>query len=431
MGICAGLMLFFGGAFAAHAQIAVTFEQTPLFSNANLLPGDSVTRSADVTNSYENSRGVYVETLREENSGGLGDVITLTITDEKNTAVYTDTFTNFIAGGRQPLGTLDPGSTKMYSFTAAFANSAGNAHQNATLHFDLCIGLDGGNFTCDDNTTTTVTPPGGGGGGGGGNTRALLIFNEDDEIKPPTSADITWETNLDASSKVFYGRKDQGPYDLDPNQQNYGYPFATTEVFNDTENHLVTLPGLETNVTYVYRVASRKNVTDPLTVSPEYEFIILRSLTPAPTENLPPQPPGIVAGVTDVHEEESEQKPPEEKPTIPPQVAGAFSGVPEALQEGAGCYLNVLLILLAIYIAWVFWDTIRDYKNTLTKYQRNVRRIQFLIAGVVAALGVVIVLGYICAIIPLLIALTVLVVLLLIILIRGDRENRPPETTFS
>lgn len=438
IGIFAGLVLFFGGSSVASAQMVVDFQPDVLFGVSSFLPGDTETAVAVVENQYGESKNVYTEAVNVHDPDDLGDQMTLRILAD-GSEIYKDSFGTFLITGKAPLSTLASGETETYTYEVTFNEGTGDAYQGKSLGFDLCVGFEGGNLQCGDTVISDPEDPGGGGGGSSGSKR-LRIFNErvtniqvsQPFIQPGAATGtvvIEWETNLKATSQVIYGLVAVAPYNLDLDTlPYYGYPLGTTEDPTKKTEHLVELTDLLVGQTYVFRVVSRAS---PATVSDEHEFIITLAddptITPTPDTGSPISVPGIVAGDQEINIDEEE--PPAEEQLPPPQVAGVFSDVAEALEEESACYLSVLLILLAIYLAWLVWDKIRDYKNILTRYERNVRRLQFLSAGVAAALGVVIILGYICAIIPLLIALAILVALLLVVVIRGDREDRTPEST--
>ena len=156
--------LFFTGAYVANAQaLSVTFENepNPLFEGANVMPGDSVSRTVVVSNNGSNNESVYVD-VRNTFSDGLADVMELFI-DDGSTDYFDDTFVQFFTDTPVSLGTLSAGGSRTYTFTASLAEAIGNSYQETTMGFDLCVGFEGGDVTCDGGENDE--DDGGGGGG--------------------------------------------------------------------------------------------------------------------------------------------------------------------------------------------------------------------------------------------------------------------------
>ncbi len=175
----AALLLCFGAPTFAHADnINVVFQATPLFSDSNIVPGDTVTRSVTVTNTSGVSQDVYVKALNGVSTGSLGDKLLLTVTDGDATPISSLPLSTLVNGASQLLQSgLPDGSTATYDFSIYFDSSAGNEYQNSTLGFDLCVGFEGasgdtcisdtsgGSTNTGGNTGSTVTNSSSGGGG--------------------------------------------------------------------------------------------------------------------------------------------------------------------------------------------------------------------------------------------------------------------------
>ena len=72
--LAAALLLCFAVPAFAHADnINVVFQATPLFSDANIAPGDTVMRTVTVTNTSGTAQDVYVKALNGVSTGNLGD----------------------------------------------------------------------------------------------------------------------------------------------------------------------------------------------------------------------------------------------------------------------------------------------------------------------------------------------------------------------
>lgn len=438
-GILIGLLSALAPSLAFAGNLTVIFTPDPLFTVGNFAPGDTASGTAEVGNGSGEAQTILTTSSKEtndagSNGGALGDAITLRIY-EGNAAgalLFDGTLTAFFTD-EWTLGTLADGATTTYLYEAAFAPISGNEYQGASLGFDLCVGFSGAEFYCGGEAAPAVVSTIGGGGGGTSQV-LLVIFNEGDTVIPPATSNITWNTNMPASSRVFYGLASGGPYVLDPNQTNYGYPSGTSEVFDAAQNHTVSLAGLVPGETYVYRVASRRLASHPLEVSPEYEFTLPLAF------GTPPEggqtggggAGGEEGGTGDGEAAEGEEQTgddgeaPAGEDAIG-QAAAAFLGLPEGFFDfSPNCFLSVLLILLVLYVLWLLWDRLLEYARTLTPHGRRTRQALFLIAGVIAVVGVLIMIGYSCAIAPLLGALAVLAARLAYLLIRGKDNGAPP-----
>src|SRR5690606_18426715 len=126
----------------ASAALQVVFQATPLFSNTNIAPGHSVTRTVTVTNTAAatTTEAVFV-TVASTSNTGLADAMTLTIASSTAPDYFDDTFSAFFADSPIALGSLAPGESRVYEFTAAFPSAAGNEYQTKTMGFDLVIGF--------------------------------------------------------------------------------------------------------------------------------------------------------------------------------------------------------------------------------------------------------------------------------------------------
>ena len=250
----------------------VTFEQTPLFLNANIVPGDSEARTVTVTNGGTESEDVYVS-VANVFSTGLAEVMSIEVTSPANTH-FSGVFEDFFAATPIALGTLTPGTTRVYTFNASLPAPAGNEYQEKQLGFDLIIGFVGGGQVVDN--------PGGGNGGGGGGSTQLTIFNEEVESVSGNGATLTWNTNLNASTYLVCGLLGNEPFVLTATPPLFGYDFVLPETVSITKVHSAYLTGLDIG-TYECRPAGRVNPTKPFTVGQALEFTI--------------GPDGVVAGV--------------------------------------------------------------------------------------------------------------------------------------
>lgn len=144
---------------------------------------------------------------------------------------------------------------------------------------------DDGNIAGGDGCSAVCQIETSGGGGnneeepgvGGGPVGSVLIpgltiFNEQSSDIGDTSAVISWQTNLYATSRVIYNLKNgDAPCAFDP-LAGPNFSFANSTAQNDTlvTYREVALAGLQADTTYCYRVISHVNL--PETISQELTF---------------------------------------------------------------------------------------------------------------------------------------------------------------
>lgn len=256
-------------------NLNVQFEQTPLFSSANFLPGDTITRFVKVTNNSGETKKIGTKSISVVDPDNLGSALNLVIR-KNGDVLYNNLLSEFFAAGEVYLADQENGVLTQYDYTVGFVAESGNPYQGKALVFDIVVGF----LTTEGGSTGGGSTSGGGGGsyggGGGGTTQNLVIFNEA-IIVSTSSAAISWETNLPATTWVVYSNEDE-PHLLDLNAPNFGYAHAMP-VFENSDlviNHKMDLLGLSPNTVYFYRNVSRLSTP---TVSVEHNFI-----TPAPDE---------------------------------------------------------------------------------------------------------------------------------------------------
>lgn len=261
---------------SAQSSVSVEFEKTPLFSEANFLPQDSVTRFVKMTNNTDNPVGVSVRATNVSDNG-FGDYINLKI--KRGDILFFDgTFKEFFNKSSVALPQLPVEGQVSVDFIATFLPTDDNDSQNESISFNLQLIFEGGEVVND----ITISFGGGissGGGGGGGNgpiigAKNLIISDElINAINPPESNSVlvTWKTNIPATSQVIYGLASDGPYNLNLSLPNYGYPLSTTEDLNKVSDHSVVISNLIPLQVYSMRVVSRAS---PPTIGYEYLFSV-------------------------------------------------------------------------------------------------------------------------------------------------------------
>src|SRR5690606_35405038 len=147
------LVTLFATTNVASAQmIDVEFDPDPLFTGAELLPGDTVSGEFSITNTSGVEQAVRMRAV-ETALGGLEDALTITVTG--NGINYSDTLSNFYAHNFVPLSNIVGGATHMYDATVHFPKEKGNKYMSTTTAFKLCVGFVGNTETC----VTTSTDP--------------------------------------------------------------------------------------------------------------------------------------------------------------------------------------------------------------------------------------------------------------------------------
>lgn len=247
------------GTVYAQEALSVEFERQPLFSEAQILPGDEVTRFIKVSNNSGTEQAVLLEAINTFDDEGLGSKMNLLVR-RSGEPLYQATLAEFFEAGAIELDTLSDGDMAQYDLTVSLVNDGANQYQGASLGFDILIGFSGGQLV-GSNTA----------GGSGGGYSGLQISNE--AIVSVNSqlgqATLAWTTNYPATSQVIYGPVGGAPYQLDLNAANFGYPKATVENFAKVKSHSVTIDNLTPGQTYVYRAVSHAS---PATVGFEKSF---------------------------------------------------------------------------------------------------------------------------------------------------------------
>lgn len=119
----------------------------PIFVVNNMAPGDPCeTRTVNVLNNAATSRDVAVRGEETDEVNNLGSVLTIEINKVGSGTVYGPvTLDQFFADSSSAnaiaLSTHTPGQDFDYDFTVCFPDSAGNEFQNASVVFDLSIGI--------------------------------------------------------------------------------------------------------------------------------------------------------------------------------------------------------------------------------------------------------------------------------------------------
>lgn len=121
----------------------------PIYVVNTMSPGENQNRVVNVFNGAASSRPVSVRGILDLEVGGLGSILELIIKadgmDIYGGTTGTKTVTQFLTESGGPTGimltTLASGADVDYAFDVLFPSSAGNTFQNASIQFDLKIGI--------------------------------------------------------------------------------------------------------------------------------------------------------------------------------------------------------------------------------------------------------------------------------------------------
>ncbi|MDD2672663.1 MAG: fibronectin type III domain-containing protein [Syntrophales bacterium] len=255
-------------------SLLIEFEQTPLFKEANFLPGNNVARQIKVTNNTGETKPIATEAINWfgfPDSGSipaddLSRVLNIVIKEKGGSSLYGPaTLFDFYKKGETYLSDIADGSYKEYEFDISFSDNSGDDWQAKGTKFDIIIGsLGPGGITNGTNGVTTD--------GGGGLPRGLIIYEPVSVTPGNTSALIEWDTSYESTSQVVYASEGEN-YSFNLNQLNYGYPYAYPDPEDTTKvkHHQVLLTGLTSGVTYYYRCISHGSFA----LSTEYSFTTL------------------------------------------------------------------------------------------------------------------------------------------------------------
>lgn len=167
----------------AEDLITVSFERSPLFDEANFLPGDTVTRGFTVRNVSSGNLKVSLILDPYNDDDDLGSQIQAIIKEDGSPSnIFSGTLDGLASSGPLTLKSgLAPGASVIYDFSATFNPAANNDYQSTdenpvSLFFDIVIGAESqsGQFQAFGSTSGSGTSafipsnaPGGPGSPGG------------------------------------------------------------------------------------------------------------------------------------------------------------------------------------------------------------------------------------------------------------------------
>ncbi|HET8574908.1 MAG TPA: hypothetical protein VFM02_01910 [Candidatus Paceibacterota bacterium] len=204
-----GIFLLLGLAPAAMAEglIEVHFETSPLFQEGQFLPGDSTVRTFSVKNTSGGEQEAEIKAT-DEVRGGLENALKIEIASGEK-VYFSESLADFFQASSVSLGELLGGQEKTYTVTVSFANQ-GNAYQEKTTGFGLCVGFQSANETCfsdtaDQTNQSGIDGQGASGGGFSGGHLANFWIHEPVDLSEPLSV----RSLFPALSEIF-GSEFQG-----------------------------------------------------------------------------------------------------------------------------------------------------------------------------------------------------------------------------
>lgn len=167
--------------FPAKAEniIDAEFENSPLFSESKILPGDSVTRWVKVSNQSEDIVNLTILVLEPTDPDNLGSKMNMQI-KKGDDIIYRQPLSDFLSANSINIGSLYSGESVQLYFTVSFDIQTGNEYQLKNLGFDIAI-----------NAQSDSSGSGDGGGGytissyGGGGVLGSTIKPDNEKIQVP------------------------------------------------------------------------------------------------------------------------------------------------------------------------------------------------------------------------------------------------------
>ena len=302
----AGILFVDSAQAQSTDSLVVEFETTPLFSEANFLPGGGITRWVKVTNNSGSSQRIVTEAINYPNPIPAGDLsrALMFVIKEGTTDLYGgssptgpkllyDFYQDSSSYSEISLSDLASGATTQYDFIISFPTEKENEWQNATTTFDILIGFQGTEGGILPGTGSSgggsdggsSTGSGSSSGGGGWLPPGLTIQNEAMATTTETSVTFIWTTSYPASSQVIYAEEGENHIlDLTDNAgipPKYGYARTSPEynIIPKVTSHSVTIGGLTPGTRYYYRTISHAS----LAIGEEHSFTTLNFINGAPS----------------------------------------------------------------------------------------------------------------------------------------------------
>jgi hypothetical protein len=165
---------------SGEVQLQNSKDGTAIFHTGNLAPGKEVSGTVQLTNSGSGGGALDLSQLDLVDTPGVGlgalsAALQLSVRDITNPGAPVTVFSGAPSGlGNRPLGSLAPGQSRTYSFTASLPAATGNAHAGSAMSARYVWTLtgdggDGGGSSSGGNIA------GGGFGGGAPSTMPVRV----------------------------------------------------------------------------------------------------------------------------------------------------------------------------------------------------------------------------------------------------------------
>ena len=129
-------------AFVQTDNLVVEFETTPLYNEANFLPGEEVSRWVKVTNNGGQTQRIAAEVINKNDPDNFASRMNLTIA-EGAAVIFNKTLAEFFNQGETYLSSLASGAQTQYDLKITFNSGSGNNYQEKNLGFDILVGFQG------------------------------------------------------------------------------------------------------------------------------------------------------------------------------------------------------------------------------------------------------------------------------------------------
>ncbi len=276
------LLASFAGAGTAKAQsqqLQVDFGSDPLFPNVeNFAPGDSVSNTMTVANLTDEPSQIGLELLDNTDCSQdcLAEKLYLKV-KSNGSVLLNDPLTSLYEAGQVSLEEIGAGSEVDYELMVFFERGAGDNYQDTSAGFDLRVGIFGEEAVSEevssggDSNSQTGTS---GGDSSFLSTQNLRISDIQVSLISSSRAQISWQTNKQASSRVIYSPESHLPSLNPEDPPNYGYSYSTQEFDSPVSSHgvilhSVVLKDLIPDTTYYYRCVSHAS---PPTIARRGQF---------------------------------------------------------------------------------------------------------------------------------------------------------------
>lgn len=363
---------------SAQDSLEVIFEKTPLFNEANFLPGEGVTRWIKVTNNSGETKKIAIESINETNPDDFASQLNLTI-KEGGSILYNDTLANFFDDGEVYLSDLANGIQTQYDLTIVFNSGSGNEYQEKAVGFDILIGFQGEEGQSNGEEETNGGMPDFRGSSGDILPPGLTISEESIAITNVSgcqscSVTIIWTTSYLSTSEVIYDTN-PGKFNFSAGPDKYGYAFIKSGDDSGLEkliSHSVTIYDLLPNTDYYYRVVSHAS---PASISGEHRFFTYVSENcvtnqiesgpsyASPSEASEGQNNEGSTGGGNITYQELEEPLNEERTTN--FLSAGLASIIDALKNifGENVYIYLIFILLFLIILWLLFLLLKKRKK--------------------------------------------------------------------